>query len=743
METQRAATEFSLLDPALQRWVFRKGWEDLLPVQKAAVRPVLECRDDVIISASTASGKTEAAFLPALSAVCGKNRRSGLRILYISPLKALINDQYRRIAEMAQDLGIAVTPWHGDISSGKKERLLRSPDGVILTTPESLESMLINRRAWLAEACAGLKYIIIDEFHAFMGTQRGYQLQSQLHRIENLCGRLVPRIALSATFSDSAAVTPYLRPRGGLKCQIITAKASGADRLAVQLRGYDWTPPAKSEEPRGRGARVREDELPGYFTDIAKDIFRLLRNTTNLVFCNSRYCTETLATELQKLSERNFVPNEFFPHHGSLSKELRESLEHRLIEGRVPTNAICTATLELGIDISDVRSIAQVEPPLSVASLRQRLGRSGRRDHLAVLRLFIPERYSGSSAAPTSDSLCEDPFLTAAMVNLLLKHWYEPPLEHEYAFSTLLQQTLSVIASFGSVTAKNLYDLLCRTGPFLLCTQRIYAQFLRDLASRDLITQLNDGTLTLGLDGEELVSDWSFYSAFYTPDEYTIEHDGRVIGSVPMTEEPQTGLTFLFAGRGWKAVFVNRASKIIGVKPWLHDAAPLNVSGTSGQIHDEIRKEMFRLYVKGEVPEFLNKTAHLNFVRGLMAFKSFDLEHRMLADSPSGLEIYPWRGDRILRTMILMLRRKNVKCTQRHSHIELIFTSRDSLRAAVGEILKDGLIDGADLLSKIRTLDVDKHDDYISRPLKCLSYAWSALDVKGALECFKALSKEL
>ena len=740
--TDQDSSAFSLLSEPLQRWVFKKGWDDLLPIQKQAIRPVMAGKSDIIISASPASAKTEAAFLPARSAVSGKGARPGIRILYISPLKALINDQCRRIEDMAEGTGLPVTPWHGDISAARKDRLAEHPAGVLLTTPESLESMLINRAAWLKTALSNLSCFIIDEFHAFMGTQRGYQLQSQLHRIDNICGRLVPRVALSATFSDSKAAQSYLRPQGGVPCRVITGGERG-DRLAVQVRGYDGPMSDPQEEQPSRRRRKGASAEPlGEYAAISADIFRLMRGTTNLVFCNSRMLTESIATDLQRLCAQNFVPNEFFPHHGSLSREIRESLEQRLIEGRLPTTAVCTATLELGIDISDVHSIAQIDPPLSVASLRQRLGRSGRRDHLAVLRLFIPE-HTVKTDSFSSFNLCENTFLSSAMIELLLNHWYEPPLEHEYAFSTLLQQTLSVIASRGSASARNLYALLCKTGPFSLCTPAIFAQFLHDLGDSNLITQLADGTLALGTGGEDLLSSWSFYSAFQTPDEFSIEHDGRLIGRVPVSQPLELGMTFLFAGRGWKIVFLSDSQKIIGVKPYPHTALPLVIGGAGGRIHDKLRSTMFALYCDGRIPTFLNRAAHLNFARGLVTFRKFDLEHCRLMRAPDSLEIYPWRGDRVMRTMQLMLRRKSCKCRQYGSHLHLDFTSEDTLAQAVASILDEGELDGCELAGRVENLDTDKHDKFISTPLKRLSYAWSSLDIKGALECFKELSREL
>ena len=387
-----------LLDPRLLKWIRQRGWQDLHPVQKNAIIPILNSSDDIIISASTASGKTEAALLPALTSIAKENK-PGIRILCISPLKALINDQTRRLKDLTESLKITVTPWHGDSATNNKKKLFDNPQGILLITPESLESLLMNHNAFVKEAFKNTDFVIIDEFHAFMGTQRGYQLQSQLHRIENSVARVIRRIAISATFSNLSSVTEYLRPNNHtIKCDLIKDDSVGKSRLAVQVRGY-IIDNDDVEKGINEVKRLTKDEetiktSDTRYREIAGDIFRLLRGTTNLVFTNSRAATEVIANDLHELCDKNHVPQEFFPHHGSLSKDMRESLEARLQEGRLPTTAICTATLELGIDISNVASIGQISPPLSVASLRQRLGRSGRRDGLAVLRLFIPEYYS-------------------------------------------------------------------------------------------------------------------------------------------------------------------------------------------------------------------------------------------------------------------------------------------------------------------------------------------------------------
>lgn len=724
------ASVLDLLDKDLRRFMFKKGWQELKPIQINAIKPILERKTDVIISASTASGKTEAAFLPALTAIAKSRELGGVRILYISPLKALINDQFRRLEEMTEFLNLKVTPWHGDVAASKKNSLMNVPEGIMLTTPESLESLLINHMQWIKDSMKNLFYVVIDEFHAFMGSQRGYQLQSQLHRIENLVGRKITRIALSATFSDANGVLGYLRPNSNTPCQVITSPDSSKDTLSVQIKGYDHKEIAPEDEGK---------VLPEEFDEIATDIFRLLRGSTNLVFCNSRFVTESLASKLELLSKKRFVPNEFFPHHGSLAKDLRESLEFRLQEARWPTTAICTATLELGIDISDVASIAQVEPPVTVASLRQRLGRAGRRDHNAILRVFLPE-----VTTPTKHCECfENTALCVAMIELLLERWYEPPLTQEYSFSTLLQQVLSVIAAFGSVTAKALFDLLCKTGPFNLCSAKIFSLFLKDLGAHDLIVQLNDGSLALGLEGEKLVSSWSFYAAFDTPKEYTIEHDGHSIGTVPLTRAISIDDTFLFAGRGWKVNFFSQERRIIGVKPYQYDAQPLNISGSSGHIHDVVREKMYEIYSKGVVPQYLSKKAKEHLLFGIELFKQKDLKNRHLYDGPSGISLFPWKGDRVLRTIVLMLKKEAINAAAYKSHIELEYTPMDSLKVAVFNILDKRDINSSDLVKKIGNLDRDKHDGYISPELKRLSYAHSELDVEGALSFFEKLRKEL
>ena len=448
--------EFQKLHPSVQKWVYKQGWPDLREIQKKALDPILSGDRDVLISASTAAGKTEAFFLPACSKIADTQNGFGILYIYISPLKALINDQLRRLESLGEELKLSITPWHGDSSQGRKNSAKKNPSGILLITPESLESLLIREAGWLKSAFINIKYIAIDEFHAFIGTERGQHLLSLLNRIDHLLGKYespIPRVALSATLGELETVPLALRANQKLPCEIITITKSSAT-MQVQVKGYINPSQNNSENLKNAG------------TQICQDIYKFCRGGSHLVFANSRQRTESIAASLSELCRQNRVPNEFFPHHGSLAKELREDLEHRLQKESLPTTAVCTMTLELGIDIGKVNSVIQVTSPHSVASLRQRMGRSGRRNEPAVLRMLIKEEEL-SKDSHIVDMLRLELIQSLAMIRLLISSkWFEPVDTSQFHFSTLLHQILALIAQWGGVRADQIYTLLCKSGPF-------------------------------------------------------------------------------------------------------------------------------------------------------------------------------------------------------------------------------------------------------------------------------------
>lgn len=706
---------FALLDQKIQQWIWKQNWTALRDIQEQAIPFVLKNNCDVVISATTASGKTEAAFLPACSRLV-ENLSQGIRILYISPLKALINDQQRRLESLGEILGISITSWHGDALESKKNNLRKKPEGILLITPESLESLLLHHSGWCAKAFANLNNIIIDEFHSFIGTERGMQLLSLMHRLEFLTQRLVPRIALSATLGDMQQIAKYLRPQQNFPCKIIESSTSRSD-LKIQLRGYLY--PANFKENN-----------PSTFNLLTEDLYKTLRGKSNLVFANSRGLTEEITANLTDRCNKNGVPNEFFPHHGNLSKEIRESLEKRLQDDQFPTTAICTMTLELGIDIGNVDSIAQVTAPNSVASLRQRLGRSGRRGEPAILRVFLLEKEI-SAKTHLVDKLRLETIQTIAMINLLLKKWYEPPEKQQYHLSTLIQQTLSVIGQYGGVRANQLWALLCKNGPFHLVDSNTYGKFLKDLGKEHLISQTQDGEIILGFKGEQLIEHYSFYTAFNTTQEYRLECEGRTLGTVPLGDMLIEGQLIIFAGKRWKILDINSEKKLITLRPSSGGEPPI-FHGGGQMVHDIVRKEMYRIYASKEQPVYMNSNGIRLFEEGIDFFHAMKLDNLEVIQDGTTTFLFPWKGDRTINTISVLLQNQNLTVGCSGGVIEIAKCSLSNLKGTITKVLNNTKPSATDLANSVANTSIEKHDHYLSKDLRAVNYGAKSFNIDEA-----------
>ncbi len=720
--------EFSLLHPAVQRWVYKQGWRDLREIQRNAIKPILSGKSDVVISAPTAGGKTEAVFLPACSAIAGE--MDGFGILYISPLKALINDQYRRLEGLCDMLDMMVTPWHGDSPQSKKKAARQSPDGILLITPESLEARLIRDAGWVQAAFASLKYVVIDEYHAFIGFERGHHLQSLLARLEHLLDRQkspIPRLALSATLGDMDGVLSCLRTDRTFPCKLIIDSDSNS-ALRMQVRGY--LNHASSEEVDAAEFRV------------AEDLYTLLRGDSHLVFANSRHNTENYVVRLNDLCQDNHVPEEFFAHHGSLSKELRSYVERRLQKETLPTTAVCTMTLELGIDIGKVNSIAQVTAPHSVASLRQRLGRSGRRGSPAVLRTFIIEDELTAKSS-LSDRLRLRLLQSLAMIRLLLRNWYEPADIDLYHFSTLLHQVLAVTAQWGGVRADQLWSLLCRSGPFDKVSVEHFKTLLSGMGESSLISQLTSGELVLAEQGERLVNHFSFYAVFETPQEYRIvvKEGGKVLGMLPVESPVAPDQHIVFGGSRWKVLDIDVAKKTIYVIPAKGGKPPIFLGGGTS-VHDLVRQEMLKVYLSGdyrieaggEKIDFLDAEATDLFSEGLTSFRDLMLENKLIVSHEQYIYLIPWMGDKIVNTLVMLLVRSGVKANSFRGIIEIDDTSHSAVSNCLCDFTEEDSISNTDLAKLAMNKHTEKYDHLLPEGLLDEGYGAKAFDVSGTKE---------
>jgi len=742
----RGQSAFELLHPKIQQWIWDAGWEQLRVTQAQAIPPILRGDRNVIVAAATAGGKTEAAWLPICSALAREdeagNTEPGIRALYVSPLKALINDQYTRLSDLCDYVDIPVHRRHGDVPAGERRHLYEHPSGVLLITPESIEALFVNQGTLIPGLFRALRYVVIDEMHSFLGTERGAQLQSLLHRIELAIRRQVPRIGLSATLADPAHAAEFLVPGEGES--VVFAAGTGEDRtrIRMQLRGYlipgpkddrrrnsgvldgDDTP---QEDPPGAGSEPEPEEEEPDVEAITTHLFRTLRHTDNLVFANSRNFVEKYAGRLKRLADREQLPNTFFPHHGSLSKALREDVERRLKSTDQVATAICTSTLELGIDIGSADSVAQIGSPGSVSALRQRLGRSGRRGDPAVLRLYLSEPDINAHSSPI-DQLRAETFEAVAIIELLLEKWYEPPNTSSLHLSTLIQQVLSMIAQHGGARAADLFRVLCQYGPFEHVHKQMFMQLLRDMATADLIMQAADGTLLHGATGERLVNHYSFYTAFVTAEEFRLVANGRTLGTLPIDYPLEIGGLLVFAGQGWRVMRIDDHAKVIELER-ARGGNPPHFTGSSIQIADGIRKKMRDIYESTHVPAYLDPTAKQFLREGRDAFQRFHLDRTPFVQDGNDVLIFPWRGDIVMNTLVMVLRRERIDTAQNGLALECRHASTTQMMDVLQSLMRRPPPDARDLAAMVRNKAKDKYDIYLGEELLNEAYAARDLDV--------------
>lgn len=719
-----ASQAFLQLDPRIQRYLWAEGWGALRDVQEQAIPLILSGSQDVIVAASTASGKTEAAFLPALTHMLGRENE-GL-IVYISPLKALINDQFGRLDRLCENLDVPVWPWHGDIAATSKRKFVQKPTGVLLITPESLEATLCNRGTSIAALFKQITFFVIDELHAFIGTERGKQLQALMHRIDVALGRTVPRIGLSATLGDMGLAAQFLRPDRPVA---MVDAASNGGQLLILVKGYEE--PAAADVVGGKD----DPEAERAPLALAQHMFQTLRGSNNLVFPNSRREVERYTHLLNGLCEQAQVPNEFWPHHGNLSKEIRYETEAALKQREHAATAVCTSTLELGIDIGSVKSVVQIGTPPSVASLRQRLGRSGRREgEPAILRGYVIENALDEKAG-LETRLRLDTVQTAAVISLLLENWFEPPAVHGAHYSTLVQQLLSSIAQYGGLQAAQAYRLLCAPpGPFERVSKDAFAELLRTLGQKEILTQDHSGLLLHGRVGDKIVNHYSFYAAFASDEEFRIVSNGKALGTLPVSQMMTPGQRILFGGRTWLIEAIDEEHRTIHVAPAKGGAPPL-FNGGGGRVHTRVRQRMRDIYAAHDALPFLDPTAQRFLEEGRGTFAMLALNDRLLLDQGSQAILLTWLGDAANEAIACVLMSRGVQASTGRLGVEIQRTGRtlEELEDLMVNVASEHAPPANELLEKACNLVRQKWDGLLSPHLLRESYASSNLDINEAL----------
>lgn len=582
----------------------------------------MQSEDNLILASRTASGKTEAAFLPILSRVNFNER--GVQVLYISPLIALINDQFIRVEDLCKHLDVPVTKWHGEANRSLKEKLVNDPGGVVLITPESIEAMLVNS-AYKAKALfSNLKFIVIDEIHAFLGTDRGKQLQSLLFRLRALNAGNVRVIGLSATIGDYNQAKEMAGPEDTTK----VLRDNTSKEIETEFRYFE---------------QGNFSELP---LALIKDLYLNVCNNKVLIFPNARGLAEEVAVKLHKLSEKVGGHPYYFSHHSSVHKELREYIEEFAKNNvRFPFTIACTSTLELGIDIGSVDKVVQIDATHSIASLIQRIGRSGRRkDETSKLLLYATDPWSLLQSV--------------ACITLFEEGFIEPVEYTEKPYDILLHQALALVRQFSECTQEELVHHLSINIAFKHITVDEIKEILLDLIQTDLLEYIG-GKIIVGVEGEKIVNTKDFYSVFQTDTLFKVQCQDKPIGEVPLSPQIRLDSNMLLAARIWKIIDIDMRAKRITVIPAMDGKKPI-FSGSGADIHPRIRKQMLRLLVKEDEVKLpnLNEDA-IEAIRQLrLDFKLYEIND-LAIDRPLRVQIkemfwYSFHGTKVNRSMAFL-----------------------------------------------------------------------------------------
>ena len=517
------ADAFDRLHPAVAYHVVNTlGWKSLRPQQLAAIGPIL-AGSHCLVLAPTAGGKTEAAIIPVLSRMLAEDWR-GLSVLYVCPIKALLNDLELRLSRYAALVGRRVQVWHGDVGQGAKARSLRDAPDILLTTPESLEGMLISLRVDRPAWFGSLHVAIVDELHAFAGDDRGWHLRAVLSRVGAFADAPIQRIGLSATIGNPTELLRWFT--NGEPGEVVGEAAPSGD------------------------ADVTVDYV-GTLANAAIVISRLHRGAKRLVFCDSRARVEELACALRDLGVRTFVS------HSSLSLSERRQAEQAFGEDGNCV-IVATSTLELGIDVGDLDHVIQIDAPTTVSSFLQRMGRTGRRLGSRRNCLFL---------TTTDEAL----LIACALVGLWREGFVEPIRPPPEPWHLVAQQAMALVLQeagrleFGGCRAR-------LAGAFPELSQSGIQGLLGFMLESDILVE-QDGLLGFGQRGERLYGRRHFLdllSSFASPIQVQVRHGAIELGTVdPLSLQGGDGAPciLLLGGRSWRVANVDWSKRLAWVEP--------------------------------------------------------------------------------------------------------------------------------------------------------------------------------
>ncbi len=676
---------FYLLNKKIQKVIHEMKWENFRSIQDEAIVHLITTPSDVIISAPTASGKTEAAFLPIISQIADTGKDS-VKILYISPLKALINDQFLRINDLCKNIDFPITKWHGDANATQKAKLLKNPSGILLITPESIEALFLNKAEYIPLLFKNLDYIVIDEIHSFIGNERGSQLKSLIKRIEISQNIRPIKIALSATISNLEDIAAWINIENPKSVKIIEDSDGDGKKISGLTKCYV--------------NETSEDDVKNnsFMSDLSSDLFKITQKGKNLVFANNKMTLEDYCDTMQELAKKNNFQNNFLIHHGSLAKHIREQCEESL-KKEDNISVFCTNTLELGIDIGSIDRILFLDPPFTVAAMKQRLGRCGRKEGASKEFRFFIEEKALNDRSKLDDRLRVRLVQSIAIIELMLENYTEPLDTKTFDYSTFTHQILSFLGQTGGASASDIYRTIAVNSFCSYFSKNDFIELLKSLNEKEVIYQMPDGLITLSRKGEKIVENYEFYAAFVTPEDWIINYNGKEIGQISANNLLflKEGSQFILAGKRWEVVEIKKDIHTILVKTG-YGKKLVKLSDGGQFIGKAIHKKMQKIYETHFIPKYLAPSSAPILQE---AFDNYDI--LIKGENSSVLTVF--EGDKVQNTIALLL-----------SYLNSEFIS-----SAIGFIFKEEKQAPINSLKNLdfKTFDIDEIVSHIDDSIKC------------------------
>ena len=740
---------FDRYAPFVQDYIYRNGWENLRAIQVAAADAIFHTDENVLLTASTASGKTEAAFFPIIT-LFSENPPSSVGCIYIGPLKALINDQFQRLTELCAEAEIPVWHWHGDVAQSHKERLMKHPSGILQITPESLEALLLHKHAAIPRLFHDLRFIVIDEVHSLLRGDRGGQTLCLIERLGRLAGVNPRRIGLSATIGDPEGTGDFLSLGTGRQTLIPRIEAKGAKWRLSMEHFYIRNSQAGEDYPEATGMEPldeKSDEAPLMADPGIGYIFEHTRGKKCLVFVNSREECETVTTTLRRYCEVRHERDRFLIHHGNLSASYRETAECVMKDETQFLTTVTTSTLELGIDIGRLERAFQIDAPWTVSSFLQRMGRTGRRE-LPPEMWFVMREDEPEVRAMLPTTIPWKLLQGIALVQLYLEErWVEPPRLDRLPYSLLYHQTMATLASCGEMSPRALADRVLSLHYFHRVSQDDFKALLHHLLEEDHIQLTEQGGLIVGLSGERVINSFKFYGVFVESEEYTVRNDSQELGTV--VSPPPLGEKLAIAGAVWRVLDIDHKRHLVYVEQ-VKGSVPAYFGECPGDLHTRILERMRQVLREGKSYPYLMKNASARLSQARMTAQASGAAEKNLINLGGSMWcLLPWLGTYAFLAMERFLK---TKCAERLGLRNLdsarpffiqftMSADEESFYSVLFEEIKKP-IDPLELVYPKELPLFDKYDEYLPEELVKKGFAYGVLDLEGLKQRILGWEKE-